>query len=92
MSAQVVDAVVIVDAAVFFHFIVSAKTVFHDKQRFLITLVKLTQRIAQAHGVNLPAPVGRFHMWVRHTAFEAGNRIACPAFRFDRIGHVVAET
>ena len=92
MRAQVVDTVVVVDAAVFFNFIVGAEAVFHDEQRFLIAFVQFAQRVAQAHRVNLPAPVGGFDVRVRHAAFEAGDGIAAAAFRFDRVGHVVAET
>ncbi len=41
MGAQVVNAVVVVDAAIFFHFVVSAKTVFDNKQRPLIIVGQL---------------------------------------------------
>ena len=92
VGAQVVDAVVIVDAAVLFHLVVGAETIFHDKQWLLVALVQFTQRITQAHRVNLPAPVGRLDVWVRHAALEAGNGVTGAAFRFDRVGHVIAET
>ena len=91
MSAQIVDAIVVVDAAVFFDFIVRAEAVFDDKQRLLVALIQFTQRIAQADRVNLPAPVGGFDVRVGHAAFKAGDRVAGAAFRFHRVGHVVAE-
>lgn len=43
MGAQVVNSVVVVDAAIFFYFVVSTKTVFDNKQRLLIAFVQFTQ-------------------------------------------------
>lgn len=76
MGAQVVNAVVVVDAAIFFHFVVSAKTVFDNKQRPLITLIQFAKGIAQTYWINLPAPVRRFNIRVRYAAFE--TEIASP--------------
>ena len=91
VGTQVVDTIVIVDAAVLFHFVIRAKSVFDDKQRLLVTFIQLAQGVAQAHRVDLPAPVRSFDVRVRNAAFEAGDRIARTAFRFHRVGHVVAE-
>lgn len=54
---QVTDAVVIVNAAVGFHLIFGAQTVFHDKQRLLVAIPQHVQQRAQAQRVYLPAPL-----------------------------------
>ena len=41
MGTQVINAVIVIDAAIIFHFVVSAKTVFDNKQRLLVTLIQL---------------------------------------------------
>ena len=92
MGAQVVNAVVIVDAAIFFHFVISAKTVFDNKQRLLITLIQFAKCIAQTYWINLPAPVRRFNIRVRYAAFKTRDRIAGAAFGLHCVGHVIAET
>ncbi|CCJ89732.1 hypothetical protein BN132_1660 [Cronobacter turicensis 564] len=92
VGAQIIDAVIVINAAVRFHIVISAKAIFHDEQRLLITLVKLTQRVTQADRVNLPAPVRRFHMRVWHATLKTAERIAATAFGFNGVGHVIAET
>ena len=56
MGAQVVDAVGVVDFAVF-EFFVGAEAVFHDEHRQLVAVVEPVQGITQADRIDLPAPI-----------------------------------
>ena len=57
MGGEIIDAILVIDAAVRFADINRAKAVFDNKQRQLVVIPEPVQRIAQTDRVNLPAPV-----------------------------------
>ena len=54
---EVGDAVVVLDAAVGFHLVVGAQAVFDDEEGLGVVVGHPVQGVAQAHRVDLPAPV-----------------------------------
>nr|VXZ81813.1 Uncharacterised protein [Klebsiella pneumoniae] len=57
MGGEIIDTILVIDAAVRFADINRAKAVFDNKQWQLVVIPEPVQRIAQADRVNLPAPV-----------------------------------
>ena len=64
MGGEIIDAILVIDAAVRFADINRAKAVFDNKQWQLVVIPEPVQRIAQADRVNLPAPVRLFDVRV----------------------------
>ena len=92
MVVQVTDAVVIVNAAIGFHLILGAQTIFHDKQRLLIAIPQHVQQRTQAQRVYLPAPLRARQVRVRHHAENIAARLLVQRLvGGDAAGHVVAE-
>ena len=74
MLAQIADAVVIVNFAVFINDIFCAEAVFHQEQRFLITVVHHVHGDAQAERIDAPAPFAHLNMRVAQ-GFDDVRRI-----------------
>ncbi|CZY57830.1 Uncharacterised protein [Enterobacter hormaechei] len=64
MLAQVADAVVVVDLAVFINDVLRPEAVFHQEQRLLVAVVHHVHGDAQAERVNAPAPFAHLNVWV----------------------------
>ena len=92
MTAQVVDAVIIVDTAVGLHRVVGTQTVFHQEQRFLVAVIQLVHGDAQAQRVDGPAPLAGLQIGVLHRAHHVAvvHGLALQAGRHAAAG-VVAE-
>ena len=67
MLAHVFDAVAIMDAAIRFNLINRAQAIFNDHERDLVTVVQLIEKEPKTHGIDRPAPFGRFEIGVWHT-------------------------
>ena len=81
MRRKIGDALIIVHDAVSGGLLVQADAVLHNHQRQLIALGEHVEHVAQAHGVNLPAPVrsldiGVLHLDVRLLFHVIGTRHA----------------
>ena len=91
MGAQVVDAVAVMHGAVRFQGILGAQTVLHHHDRDAVTIVDLVEGVAQALGIDLPAPVGSLQVRVlealRHVAVGLGGILVGG----DAVGHIVAQ-
>ena len=89
--AQVVDAVAVVHGAVRLQRVAGAQAVFHHHHGDAVAAVDLVQGVAQALGVDLPAPVGSLQVGI----FEPAGQVAVGLGRVgvggDAVGHIVAE-
>lgn len=54
---EIVDAIAVVDTSVRFSYIIGAKSVFHDEDRFFVPFIQHVQAIAQAGRIDLPSPI-----------------------------------
>ena len=92
MVAEVVDAVIVVDAAVRVDRIISTKTVLHDEEGQVIVVGEPVQGVPQADGIHLPAPVGSLDMGVPDkVAPLVVLVVGIFGLVLDREGHIVAE-
>ena len=57
VRTKIVDAVRIMNAAVFFNLVNGTQAVFNDKQRHVIAIRQQVERVAQANGIDWPIPV-----------------------------------
>ncbi len=62
MPAHIINAVVVMYAAIGFHCILCTQAVFNNEQRLLIAVVEVVQHDTQPQRVNLPAPFAGFKM------------------------------
>ncbi|MNE96990.1 hypothetical protein D3C80_1952750 [compost metagenome] len=92
MVVDIVNAVIVVDAAVGLDAVFRPQAVLNDKQRFLIAVIQHVEQIAQPHRVNLPAPFRACQMRVRHHVEDIGpGGLVLRLVGGDTAAHVVAE-
>src|SRR5699024_11543875 len=74
MLFNIVDPVIIfhckLSVFVFYQLIYSSQSVFYNKQRFLIAVIKLVQHDPQAYGIDLPSPLAGFQIRIGNTSNE----------------------
>ena len=85
MLAEVLYTVGVVDGAVGLHHVLGTHAVLHHHQRLAVTVVQLDQAVAQALGVDLPAPVGGGQIRVLDTQHGVARGTLC--VRVHRLGH-----
>ena len=69
-----------------------AQAVLHDHQRDLVAVVDRLEVVAQALGVDRPAPVARLEVGVGHAAKEVAGTLLHLGVNRDSVGLIVAET
>src|SRR5699024_6172984 len=91
VAAQVVDAVAVVDGAVGLQGVVGTQTVLHHHQGDAVAVIDLVQGVAQALGIDLPAPVAGLQVGVLESAHNVAVDVVGVLVGGDAVGHVVAE-
>lgn len=91
VRAQVVDAVGIVDFAVF-DFVVGAETVLDDEHRQLVAVVEPVQGVTQPDRIDLPAPIAGFDEFIANKiALFVVVEVRIRLIVRDAEGHIVGE-
>ena len=92
MIPQIIDSVIIMNGTICFHIILCTKPVFHNHQRFLITIIHIVQCKSESCWINLPSPVTRFQIWIADTKQHVTTLI-CQYFRISRSTacHIIGE-
>ena len=92
MGAHVIDAVIVLNVAVFVKMVNRPQTIFRNKNRLVVTVINAVQRNAQSNRIDGLSPLGFWQIRILDVRDKAacwlGNR---GAFVPHNIGHIIAD-
>ena len=90
MLFQIINAIIIDNAAIIFKPIISTQTIFNHHQRDLIAIINFIESNSKTCRVNLPTPITRLQIRVFSAAHEIPTTFGSDICRLTK-GHIVAK-